>query len=242
MQKIKSMVMASALTFLVGSAEATPTTDLPQVPAKKTQPVLVKTGAEAMKKELHDAEAKLVSAPAEAAQQKAAEKPVQAVSNLVSAPPDGEKKNKIKPQTTEKLSEEAKQEDAANTSTVQDQLASIVEDDYAFEQQRRKLANEVELEKLRSQIRKLRGEDKMKAAPRVEAPAEVSKPQAPVAAAIVMPRVVLEADIGGTNRVAVQSGDTLRYVRPGETFDVGGRKFKLAKDRKSVVMAEETVQ
>lgn len=67
-------------------------------------------------------------------------------------------------------------------------------------------------------------------------------PLAPAAAPIVMPRVVLEADIGGRNRVAVLSGDTLRYVRVGETFDMGGNKFKLAKDRKSVVMAEDAVQ
>ncbi|WP_395304763.1 hypothetical protein [Enterobacter sp. ECC-019] len=248
MQKVKSLVVAGALTLLVGGAEAAPTTELPQVPAKKTQPVLVNNITEAVKKDLHETKAKLVSAPAVPEQQKTAAKSAPAAAKLATVPLSGENKEKRKAETAEAQAEEAKQEEAAkretaaNTEFVQDRLASIAEDDYAFEQQRRKLANEVELEKLRSQIRKLRGEDKMKSAPMMAAQAPAAKPQVPPAAPIVMPRVVLEADIGGTNRVAVLSGETLRYVRAGETFDVGGKKFKLAKDRKSVVMAEEAVQ
>ncbi|MCM7589155.1 hypothetical protein M8S10_10035 [Enterobacter chuandaensis] len=252
MQKVKSLVVAGALTLLVGGAEAAPTTELPQAPAKKTQPVLVNNITETVKKDLHETKAKLVSAPAEPAQQKTETKPAPAAPKLATVSSSGANKKKEKASAAEAQAEAAKQEEAArqeaaaNTEVVQDRLASIVEDDYAFEQQRRKLANEVELEKLRSQIRKLRGEDKMKPAPRMAAQEPIAKPQAPAAAPaaapIVMPRVVLEADIGGTNRVAVLSGDTLRYVRAGETFDMGGRKFKLAKDRKSVVMAEEAVQ
>ncbi|MCT6664197.1 hypothetical protein N4Q52_09295 [Enterobacter mori] len=242
MQKVKSLVVAGALTLMVGGADAAPTTELPQVPAKKTQPVLVNNITETVKKDSYETKTKLVSAAAEPIQQKTAAKSTLAVTEQTAVPSPGENKKKRKSEATEAQSEEAKQEEAANTAVVQDRLASIVEDDYAFEKQRRKLANEVELEKLRSQIRKLRGEDKMKPATRMAMQEPAAIPLAPAAAPIVMPRVVLEADIGGRNRVAVLSGDTLRYVRAGETFDMGGNKFKLAKDRKSVVMAEDAVQ
>lgn len=128
--------------------------------------------------------------------------------------------------------------DADHTQAVQDRLASIVEEDYAFEKQRRQLANEVELEKMRSELRKLRGEDKMRSAP-VE---RVAASPAPAQSSLVMPRVLLAAEIGGSQRVAVTDGNALRYVRYGEVFSMGGSSFKLAKDGKSVIPAEGMVQ
>ena len=144
----------------------------------------------------------------------------------------------IAPQQT--VNSEIAVSEADHTQAVQDQLASIVEEDYAFEKQRRQLANEVELEKMRSELRKLRGEDKMRSAP-VERVAASSAP-APAQSSVVMPRVLLAAEIGGSQRVAVTDGNALRYVRYGEIFSMGGSNFKLAKDGKSVIPAEGRVQ
>ncbi len=124
---------------------------------------------------------------------------------------------------------------------VQDRLAAIVEDDYAFEKARRELANEVELEKMRSELRKLRGEDRK--APQPVAPAaSKAEPQQQSVQTIIMPHVVLEAQIGGAQRTAVTDGDTLRYVRAGEVFSMGGHNYKLAKDKKSVLLVESATQ
>ncbi|KNC12229.1 hypothetical protein AC791_02510 [Klebsiella sp. RIT-PI-d] len=127
------------------------------------------------------------------------------------------------------------------TQAVQDRLAAIVEDDYEFEKARRELANEVELEKMRSELRKLRGEDRK--APQPVAPAaSEAEPQQQSVQTIIMPRVVLEAQIGGAQRTAVTDGDTLRYVRAGEVFSMGGHNYKLAKDKKSVLLVESATQ
>jgi len=127
------------------------------------------------------------------------------------------------------------------TQAVQDRLAAIVEDDYAFEKARRELANEVELEKMRSELRKLRGEDR-KAPQPVASAASEAEPQQQSVQTIIMPRVVLEAQIGGAQRTAVTDGDTLRYVRAGEVFSMGGHNYKLAKDKKSVLLVESAPQ
>lgn len=130
---------------------------------------------------------------------------------------------------------------ANQTQIVQDRLATIVESDFEYEKARRKLANEVELEKMRSEIRKLRGEDRKTSQP-VALAASKAEPQQQTVQTIIMPRVVLEAQIGGAQRTAVTDGDTLRYVRAGEVFSMGGHNYKLAKDKKSVLLVESVTQ
>lgn len=156
-----------------------------------------------------------------------------AVGTAVAASTTPATKNDDKKSEAEALARELADKES---QIVQDRLASIAEDDYTFEMARRKLQNEVELEKMRSEIRKLRGEDKARPAPAPVSAATEPKEPIQSAAAIVMPRVVLQADIGGSQRVAVTNGDTLRYVRAGEVFSMGGHDFKLSGDKKSVVL------
>lgn len=165
---------------------------------------------------------------------------------LPKAPESTAKKDVVKKAETDVQKADASEPQVDDeTQLVQDRLAEIVEDDFTYEKERRKLANQVELEKMLSQIRKLRGEDKKGPAPvQVSQPANESKEPAPTpsAPAIVMPRVLFEAEIGGSQRTAVSDGNELRYVRRGEVFSIGGNDFKLAKDRKSVVLAKDAIQ
>ena len=130
--------------------------------------------------------------------------------------------------------------------TMQEHLQQLVEDDYAYQSAKRKLQNEVELEKMRSEIRKLRGEDKKApAAPlapvRKAEPQDNAKRSAPVAT--VMPHVVLESVIGGRARVAIvnHAGDQLRYAAPGETFSMDGQQYILRRDKNSGLKIEEVI-
>lgn len=128
--------------------------------------------------------------------------------------------------------------------TMQEQLQQLVEDDYAFQSAKRKLENEVALEKMRSEIRKLRGEDKKASAIPV-APVRKAEPESnakqPASAPAVMPHVVLESVIGGRARVAISnnSGDQLRYAAPGETFSMDGQQYMLKRDKRAGLKIEE---
>lgn len=130
--------------------------------------------------------------------------------------------------------------------TIQEQFEQLVEDDYAFQSAKRKLENEVALEKMRSEIRKLRGEDK-KAPASPAAPVRKAEPEtnakllAPVSTAL--PHVVLESVIGGRARVAIvnHSGDQLRYAAPGEMFSMDGLQYILKKDKEAGLKIEEVV-
>ncbi|MGG5839612.1 hypothetical protein [Huaxiibacter chinensis] len=250
-KRLKSIVVTSALTLVVGTATAAPTTDLPQAPAKSTQniPKVVEKIVDKAYRKGADKEHVASVSPESAPK-------LQATVPSVSSEPGDNASAKSGAEMTPNAPTDAaggsgsqnldvKPAAVDNTTQVQNHLAQMAEDDFVYEQQRRKLSQQVELEKLQSQIRKLRGEDKMKPAPVASAPVEkpADAPKvAPQSAPVDMPRVVLEANIGGANRVAVTSGGTLRYVRPGETFAINGNNYQLAKDRKSVVMAEEKVQ
>lgn len=123
-------------------------------------------------------------------------------------------------------------------TTMQEHIQKLIEQDYRNEELLRKLNNQVEVEKKLSEIRKLRGEDKIKAAIPVVAPVSPNKPAAaPEGVAkdkpsSPPPHVVLESVIGGLTRVAVvnNSGDKLLYVRPGETFAMDGKNYLLVRD------------
>ena len=130
--------------------------------------------------------------------------------------------------------------------TIQEQLEQLVEDDYAFQSAKRKLENEVALEKMRSEIRKLRGEDK-KAPASPAAPVRKAEPETnaklSVPVATALPHVVLESVIGGRARVAIvnHSGDQLRYAAPGEMFSMDGLQYILKKDKEAGLKVEEVV-
>lgn len=216
MQGLKLTVMTSVFSLAMGSAVAAPTTELPKVPDNVAKGGISES---------------VVTLSTEAGANIPATKGTGAITPDIHTAP-GKKGN------PSEAVEQANKAADAETQIVQERLAGIVEDNYAYEKARRQLESELELEKLRSQIRKLRGEDKMRPSP------VLTEPKAPVqqAAAVAIPRVILEAEIAGSQRVAVSDGNALRYVRAGETFSMGGNNFKLAKDKKSVILVEDAVR
>ncbi|WP_410741322.1 hypothetical protein [Citrobacter koseri] len=216
MQGLKLTVMTSVFSLAIGTAVAAPTTELPKVPDNQAKEGVSES---------------VVTLSTEAGAN------IPATKGTGAMIPDTSMVSSKKGNSSE-AAEQANEVVDAGTQIVQERLAGIVEDNYAYEKARRQLESELELEKLRSQIRKLRGEDKMRP------PSVLTEPKAPVqqAAAVAIPRVVLEADIAGSQRVAVSDGNALRYVRAGEIFSMGGNNFKLAKDKKSVILVGDAVQ
>lgn len=124
-------------------------------------------------------------------------------------------------------------------SAMQQHIQQMVEEDYVWEAKKRDVANELELEKMKSEIRKLRGEDNVQAiAQPVSIPEEVSTPHF----SSTSPHLLLESNIGGLSRVAVSSADgsELRYISPGERFTLDGRQYQLVRDTKSGLRIKET--
>ncbi|AGB76589.1 hypothetical protein D782_0526 [Enterobacteriaceae bacterium strain FGI 57] len=132
--------------------------------------------------------------------------------------------------------------------TTQEFLKEVVENDFAYQLKSRQLEQEVELEKMRSEIRKLRGEDKIpvaaapqpqQAAPQTDAP-KVPESKIPEN----LPFVLLESEIAGTARVAVTNNDRskLMYVRPGDRFEMGGVHYQLVRDKKNGLLVKDVAE
>lgn len=140
-------------------------------------------------------------------------------------------------------SEQPEKEAVSDSTDMQNHIKEMVEQDYSYEKARRELKNELEMEKMRSELRKLRGEGKNKtvaaAPPKGPQSDETAKP---AQKSIPAPRVVLDSQIGGLSRVAVVAGDNLMYVNPGEVFEVDGYHFKLGADRKSILRVEDAIK
>ena len=122
-------------------------------------------------------------------------------------------------------------------SGMQQHIQRMVEEDYAWEVKKRDVANELQLERMKSEIRKLRGEESVRStAQPVSLPEEASPPQAGSAP----PHVLLESNIGGLSRVAVSSADgsSLRYVSPGERFTLDGHQYQLVRDKTGLLIKE----
>ncbi|WP_434132418.1 hypothetical protein [Enterobacter cloacae] len=138
------------------------------------------------------------------------------------------------------------EESQSSELMMQNHIQQLVEDDYRYQSELRKLKHQVEMEKMFSEIRKLRGEDKVKStsvptlAPVREA-VNVSESKASVAENSSLPHVVLESVIGGLSRVAVinKGGEQLLYVQPGETFTMDGKQYILTKDKKLGLQVKE---
>lgn len=134
------------------------------------------------------------------------------------------------------LSETEKNESSVEKITMQKHIQALVEDDYTFQLEYRKLQAQLEKERILSEIRKLRGEDKIKPAS-VPMPVQNSTTsndnEASKEQPLAMPHVVLESVVGGISRVAVlnQHGDQLLYVTPGELFSMNGQQYTLIRDK-----------
>lgn len=125
----------------------------------------------------------------------------------------------------------------SDAKTTQEFLKEVVENDFEYQLKSRQLEQEVKLEKMRSEIRKLRGEDKKPVASVAPAQPAATQPDAPQAKESKIPKelpfVLLESEIAGNARVAVTNNERskLMYVRPGDRFEMDGVQYQLVRDK-----------
>ncbi|EKB5476592.1 lngG [Salmonella enterica] len=117
-----------------------------------------------------------------------------------------------------------------------------LQDDIAFEQQKRQLSNELALEKLRAELQKVRGENapavtSMPVAPPVATPVH-DEPVAPVSRA-APPSVVLISQVAGVSRVGVSVNGQLQFVGRHETFPANGKRYRLVPAKNNQLTVRE---
>ena len=110
---------------------------------------------------------------------------------------------------------------------VQEHIIQMMQNDITFDAQKRELSNELELEKIRSEINKLKEDNEPISVEPVRAPESVQPDVQPVETveAVALPKVVLVSEIAGVSRVAVSSGDGIKMVRLNEKFTQEGHQF-----------------
>ena len=110
---------------------------------------------------------------------------------------------------------------------VQEHIIQMMQNDITFDAQKRELSNELELEKIRSEINKLKEDNEPISVEPVRAPESVQPDVQPVETveAVALPKVVLVSEIAGVSRVAVSSGDGVKMVRLNEKFTQEGHQF-----------------
>lgn len=112
---------------------------------------------------------------------------------------------------------------------VQDHMIEMMQDDFTFENQKRALSNELELEKIRSEIQKAKGITEV--APVVETSAnntdanEGTPDEGKMIEEMPLPKVLLVSDIGGVSRVAISSNNVVKLVKINEKFSMDGHNF-----------------
>ncbi|KQN48882.1 hypothetical protein ERD95_13140 [Enterobacteriaceae bacterium ML5] len=125
--------------------------------------------------------------------------------------------------------------DAANTTEsiptpVQEHIIQMMQNDITFDAQKRELSNELELEKIRSEINKLKEDNEPISVepvrmPEVPEPIQAEVQRVETVQAVALPKVVLVTEIAGVSRVAVSSGDGVKMVRLNEKFTQEGHQF-----------------
>ncbi|EFR6822920.1 hypothetical protein HYF16_004711 [Salmonella enterica] len=136
--------------------------------------------------------------------------------------------------------------DAEATAPVtagQEQIVRALQDDIAFEQQKRQLSNELALEKLRAELQKVRGEN---------APVVTTMPVTPPPAAMPVhedspkpvvqaapPQVVLVSQVAGVSRAGVLVNGQLRFVGRHETFPANGKRYRLVPAKNNQLTVRE---
>ncbi|EBF4234770.1 hypothetical protein I3F86_002207 [Salmonella enterica] len=115
----------------------------------------------------------------------------------------------------------------------QDEFVKIMQDNLFFEKEKRQLANEVALEKLRSELKKLRGTGTSPVMP------TMTETKAP-AVEVSHPYVVLVTKIGGLTRVLVSDGRNKHYLSVGEHFSSGGKSYVLTTEGKGKYQVKES--
>ncbi|EDQ9400272.1 lngG [Salmonella enterica] len=132
--------------------------------------------------------------------------------------------------------------DAPPVTAGQEQIVRALQDDIAFEQQKRQLSNELALEKLRAELQKVRGENApamttMPVAPPVATPVH-DEPVAPVSRA-APPSVVLISQVAGVSRVGVSVNGQLQFVGRHETFPANGKRYRLVPAKNNQLTVRE---
>ncbi|HAP2314306.1 TPA: lngG [Escherichia coli] len=112
------------------------------------------------------------------------------------------------------------------TSTGQEQIIQMLEDDLNFETQRKQLSNELALEKLRLELNKLKSESQPVLQPSQSASLEQKIDGKPVSV-VQAPAIVLVSEVAGLSRILVKDGDKVNLYHPSETFIANnGNKYK----------------
>ncbi|HBE9115759.1 TPA: hypothetical protein KNG88_001411 [Citrobacter braakii] len=135
----------------------------------------------------------------------------------------------------------------SDVSPMQDHVVEMIEKDFNFESQYRELANQLALEKVRSELRKLRGEKKADSAtvmPMSTASTmddiSASSPEATSEAAPGL-RPLLISEIAGQKRVAIAGADGgVKMVPLNQRFSYGGYDY-IARHNKANDVTVEVV-
>lgn len=114
-------------------------------------------------------------------------------------------------------------------SVGQEQLIQLMQADIIFEREKRQLSNEVALEKLRSELKKIRSDS----TPTLVMPTMAGDNPTPVAAVVsAVPEVLAVSQVGGVSKVAVGAGRGVILVDRHEIFDIEGKKYQLVTNSK----------
>lgn len=127
--------------------------------------------------------------------------------------------------------------DQEEKSVSQKQIIQLMESDITFEREKRQLSNEVALEKLRAELKKVRSDSE---------PAMMmsNTPEAASAPSIRMaePQVLATSRVGGVSKVAVSVGNRIILVDRNEVFDIEGKKYQLQTNSKKKLIVGAVTQ
>lgn len=110
---------------------------------------------------------------------------------------------------------------------VQEHMIEMMQDDFSFQNEKRALSNQLELETLRSAIQKVKGipltvpETTVK----MEMPREAAAVEKKIDTVTPLPKILLISEIGGISRVAISSDNVVKLVRANEKFTLNGHSF-----------------
>lgn len=127
-------------------------------------------------------------------------------------------------------------------SNGQEQIVHALQDDIVFERQKRQLSNELALEKLRSELQKVRDEQRPSfrddggATMPAQMPDGDNPPSVSYGAA---PSVVLVSQVAGVSRVAVSVNGELRFFSPRETISANGKQYRLVPVKNGLLTVRE---
>lgn len=119
------------------------------------------------------------------------------------------------------------QDKLETVSPAQEQIVRMLEEDLNFESQRKQLSNELALEKLRSELNKLKAESQ----PVVTFSPPQSDEKTGEYSSVktgTPPVIVLVSEVAGLSRILVKDGESVRLRKPSEAFTASdGNTYRL---------------